>query len=113
MINNDLGRISFKTILDAAITKDKFAISLLEMGGLILGKKVAFLVNFMNPQIIVIGGGVEEGGAVFLESLKKTVKAWSVEEATRDLKIMPSQLGSSAVSLGAAGLVIQNIFAHA
>jgi len=113
LVNNDLGKISFKTILDAAATKDKFAISLLEMGGLILGKKVAFLVNFMNPQIIVIGGGVEEGGAVFLDSLKKTVKAWSVEEATRDLKIIPSQLGSSAVSLGAAGLVIQNIFAHA
>ena len=62
--------------------------------------------------MVIIGGGIEQAGSVFLDSLKKTVKAWSLEEATRDLKIIPSQLGSSAVSLGAAGLVMQNIFAY-
>ena len=113
LVNNDLEKVSFKTVLEAAASKDKLAVSLLENAGKNLGKKVAFLVNLINPQMVVVGGGIEQGGAVFLDYLKKTVKAWSIEEATRDLKIVSSQLGNTAVSLGAAGLVIQNIFAHA
>jgi len=112
-VEDDLNKITFKTIVEAASSKDKLALSLLEKAGKDLGRKVAFLVNLMNPEMVVIGGGIEQAGTTFMNSLKKTVKSWAIEEATRDLKIIPSHLGNAAVSLGAAGLVIQNIFAHA
>ncbi len=113
LVDNKLEKISFKIILEAASSKDRLAVLLLQKAGVNLGKKAAFLVNLLNPQMVVVGGGIESAGAVFIDSLKKTVKSWAIDEATRDLKIVPSQLGNTAVSLGAAGLVIQNIFAHA
>ena len=102
--------VTFLTILQAAHAKDELAIKLLTEGGERLGKKVAFLVNLFNPQVVVIGGGIERAGDVLMDSLKKTVKDWAFEEATRVLKIIPAQLSENAVPLGAASLVIKNCF---
>lgn len=105
--------ITFITILEAAYEKDELAIKLLTKAGEDLGRKVAFLVNLFNPQIVIIGGGIERAGSVLMDSLKKTVKEWALEEATRVLKIIPAQLAENAVPLGAASLVIRHLFEQA
>lgn len=105
--------ITFITILEAAYEKDELAIKLLTKAGEDLGRKVAFLVNLFNPQIVIIGGGIERVGSVLMDSLKKTVKEWALEEATRVLKIIPAQLAENAVPLGAASLVIRHFFEQA
>jgi len=104
------GDIKFFSILEAARAKDKLALELLAAAGERLGKKVAFLVNLLNPQIVIIGGGVERAGPVLMDSLKKTVKGWALEEVTRVLKIMPAQLAENAVPVGAAALVSKHYF---
>lgn len=110
LVNDKPEDVRFLTILEAAHAKDELAIKLLTKAGEDLGKKVAFLVNLFNPQIVVIGGGIERAGPVLLDSLKKAVKAWAFEEATRIVKIIPAQLGENAVPLGAASLVIKSYF---
>ena len=75
-----------------------------------LTKKAAFLVNLFNPEIIMIGGGIEIGGAVFMDAVRETVKQQSIPEATEKLRIVPSALGENGVALGAAALVAQNYF---
>jgi len=109
-VNNELSDIGLYTILEAAKGGDELADQLLTKAGQDLGKKVAFLVNLFNPHVVVIGGGAEKAGAVLMDNLKKTVKEWSFEEATRSLKIIPAQLAENAVPLGAASLVIRNYF---
>lgn len=110
LAKNKIEDVTFMTILEAAGSNDELAIKLLNKGGESLGKKIAFLVNLLNPQIVVIGGGIEKAGAHLLEPLKKAVKEWAFEEATRNLKIIPAQLAENAVPLGAASLVIRNYF---
>lgn len=110
LVNNNVEEITFITILEAADEQDELAIKLLTKAGEDLGKKVAFLVNLLNPQIVVIGGGIERAGSVFVGTLKKTVKEWTFEEANRVLKIIPAQLAENAIPLGAASLVIRRYF---
>jgi len=110
LVKNNPKDVTFTTIIDAAKSDDKFAIQLLGKAGEDLGKKIAFLVNLLNPQIVVIGGGVEAAGSFLFDTLKKTVKEWAFEEATRNLKIVPAQLAESAVPLGAASVVVQKYF---
>jgi predicted NBD/HSP70 family sugar kinase len=110
LANNKVEDVTFLTILEALHEKDEFAVKILTKAGKALGKKVAFLVNLLNPQIVVIGGGVERAGPVFMDSLKKSVKEWAFEETTRVVKIIPAQLGENAVPLGAASLVIKSYF---
>ncbi len=71
--------VTFITLLEAAHKQDALALELIHEGAEALGKKVAFLVNLFNPQIVVIGGGVERAGTVFMDTLKRTVKEWAFE----------------------------------
>ncbi len=82
----------------------------LEEAGKRLGIKIAFLVNLLNPEIVVIGGGIEYAGEIFINSVRTTVKAWTFEEINRPLKIVPSFLGEESVALGGASLVVRKVF---
>ncbi|MBU4375905.1 MAG: ROK family protein [Candidatus Omnitrophica bacterium] len=103
-------KVTFSSIVEAAHSKDETAIQLLNKAGKDLGRKVAFLVNLLNPQVVVIGGGVERAGSFLFDPLKDAVKEWAFEEAARALKIVPAQLAENAVSLGAASVVVQKYF---
>ncbi len=109
-IAGDAKKVNFKMVVKAAEEKDEFALTLLKEAGQRLGRKAAVIVNMLNPEILIVGGGVEVGGAVLLDSVRETVKKMSAPEATEKLRIVPSQLGENAVALGAAALVTQNYF---
>lgn len=113
LAGNDPAKINLELVIEASKGGDKLAAELLETAGRQLGKKIAFLVNLLNPEIVVIGGGIEQAGSVFLDPLNRTVHLWSHEENVRNLKIIPSRLGSSAVSMGAACLVLQRLLMNA
>lgn len=105
-------KVTVKAIFDAAKEGDSLAREVVEQAGARLGKKIAFLVNLLNPEIVVIGGGIEQAGYALLDSIKRAVKAWAIDEATAGLKIIPAELGESAVSLGAAGLALSAVYAR-
>lgn len=110
LVDNDVKKITIMTVVKAAEAGDPFATRLLKEAGAVLGRKAAFLVNLFNPEIIIIGGGIEVGGTPFFDSLREAVRTIAVPEATEKLRIIPSQLAENGVPLGAAALVAQNYF---
>jgi len=109
----NMNKITFKEFIKAVKAKDPLALKVVEEGGLALGKKIAFLVNLLNPEIVVIGGGIEDCGAPLLDSIKTAIKEWAVEEAASRVKIIPSAFGENAVALGVVGIVAREVFAQA
>jgi len=110
LAKGDTGKITIAIVAKAAEAGDALAQKLLKETGARLGRKAAFLVNLFNPEILIIGGGIEIGGAILLDAVRETVKQSSVPEATEKLRIIPSQLGENGVALGAVALVAQNYF---
>ncbi|MFA5349758.1 MAG: ROK family protein [Candidatus Omnitrophota bacterium] len=104
--------INLKTVFAAARAQNILALGALESAARRLGVKIAYLVNLLNPQIVVIGGGLEEAGDEFLKKVSSTVKEWAFRESAESLKITYSQLRENAVALGAASLVMQRVFAQ-
>jgi predicted NBD/HSP70 family sugar kinase/predicted transcriptional regulator len=107
-----LEEIDLKSIFIAARAKNAVALAALDKAAKRLGIKIAYLVNLLNPQVVVIGGGLEESGEDFLNKVRSTVTDWAFREATNDLKIVYSQLRENAVAMGAAGLVLEKVFAQ-
>ena len=101
-----------KSIFIAARSGSVIASAALEKAAKRLGIKIAYLVNLLNPQVVVIGGGLEESGEAFLNKVRSTVMDWAFREATSDLKIVYSQLRENAVAMGAASLVLERVFAQ-
>jgi len=112
-VQGDPHKISFKEVVRAVKEKDPLALKVVEQAGADLGKKIAFLVNLLNPEIVVIGGGIEDCGAPLLDAIKAGVKEWSVEEASAQVKIIPSAFGENSVALGVVGIVAREVFAQA
>ncbi len=111
--NNKLDSLTVANIIDAAKSGDTLAIELLEDAAVNLGVRVAYLVNLFNPEIVIIAGGIERSGSLFLEPLRRTVRKWAFEEAANIVKIIPAHLGRDAVALGAASIVIRDVFVKA
>jgi len=113
LAGNDSAKVNLNLVIEASKAGDKFANSLLEKAGSHLGRKAAFLINLLNPEVVVIGGGAEQAGSVFMDSAKRTIHSWAREENIRNLRIVPARFGGNAVAMGAACLVLQAIFTNA
>ncbi|MCX5715960.1 MAG: ROK family transcriptional regulator [Candidatus Omnitrophica bacterium] len=104
--------VTLEMVFKAAKENDKVAVEAIERAGSTLGIRIAFLVNLLNPDVIIIGGGIEQAGSVLLDSVRRAVKRWAFEEMAEVVKIIPARLGDSSVSVGAATLVIRNVFSR-
>ncbi|GHU81059.1 glucokinase [Spirochaetia bacterium] len=93
-----------KTIDALARTGDRTALEAYEMEGLYLGRAIGAAVNLLNPQKVVIGGGVSLGFDLFWPSLERTLKTHVYGNANPHLTVEQSTLGYHAALLGAATL---------
>jgi predicted NBD/HSP70 family sugar kinase len=107
-----LEEITAKHVFEAAKEKDDLAIELISKAAVRLGIKIAYLVNLLNPEVVVLGGGIEQAGPILLETVRDTVNAWAFEETSVPVEITYSKLGDRSVALGAACLVLREIFAQ-
>lgn len=89
-------------VYNAAKKKDPLALKVTEVTAEILGAGLASLVHILNPQIIILGGGVAQAGAPLFTPLKKAVKKRCFDQPVRRLKIVPAGLGDHAGIIGAA-----------
>ncbi|OGX51573.1 MAG: hypothetical protein A3G37_02165 [Omnitrophica WOR_2 bacterium RIFCSPLOWO2_12_FULL_46_30] len=105
-------KINLKHIFQAAKENDPLAAELLDRAAKQLGIKLAFLVNLLNPEAVIIGGGLEEAGEIFLNTVRSTVNGWAFEEMASSARIVYSTLGENSVSLGAASLVMRQVFSQ-
>jgi len=112
LTSSNIDNIDLKSVFIAARTNEPLVLAALDRAARRLGIKIAFLVNLLNPELVVVGGGLEEAGDRFLNKITATVKEWSFREETEELKIVYSQLRENAVALGAASLVMQRLFAQ-
>jgi predicted NBD/HSP70 family sugar kinase len=103
--------VSLNGIFEACRRGEALAVDVVRDAGRRLGLRVAYLVNLLNPEMVVIGGGIEEAGIVLIEEVKSAVSEWCFEESAGAVKIVPTRLGENGVALGAASLVTRQCFA--
>lgn len=97
---------------DAALRGDPVAVEIYGHTGRHIGGMLATLVNFFNPSLVVIGGGVAAVGDLLLASIRQTVYRRSLPLATRNLQIVRSALSGKSALHGAAFVVIDELFSR-
>lgn len=97
-------KITSKGIFDAMKEGDALATRVVEEFGFILGKTLSIFSCTVDPQIIVIGGGVSKAGTVLLDYIEKGFKQYAFP-VCRDTEFALAMLGNDAGIYGAAKLV--------
>lgn len=91
-----------KEICDAARKGDPLARSVVTEAGEFLGLAVAGVVNALNPEVVILGGGMSAAGEVILAPVRATVRAQALPLMRRGLRIVAAKLGNLAGAIGAA-----------
>ena len=99
------GEVSAKTVFDAVKEGDELAIEVAERFGKYLGTALASITAIVDPQAIVIGGGVSKAGPVILEYIEKYYQKYCFKSC-RDVKFALATLGNDAGIYGCAKMVL-------
>jgi glucokinase len=87
---------------------DELAIEVFRRMGVYLGIGLASLINVLNPEIIVIGGGLSNGWALFESHMHQQVIERAFPIPARRVKIVQAECGDDAGLLGAARLALKD-----
>jgi glucokinase len=104
LARGDAARITMREIGRAARAGDKLALTLVEEVGDYLGTALANAVELLDPERIVIGGGVSGIGRPLLKAVRKSVFRRTQALPGRKLDIVFSELGMDAGVIGASRL---------
>ncbi|HSE34448.1 MAG TPA: ROK family protein [Pyrinomonadaceae bacterium] len=101
--------ITAKRIYELGLEGDELALAVFERMGTYLGIAVANLINLLNPEIIVIGGGVANGWSLFEGSMQKQIAARAFKSQLGKVRVVSAGCGDNAGLLGAARLAFDAI----
>ncbi len=101
----DCEPLTAKEIFDAAKAGDEVAEDLVEELGTILGRALANAACVVNPEIILIGGGVSKAGDILLDTIKRHFVE-NVFHACRETKFALALLGNDAGMYGCVKMLL-------
>ncbi len=106
---HDLRYITPAMIAEAASEGDEVSMETLDETGYYIGIGVANAMNILNPDKVVIGGGIAQAGGLLFEPIRRTVEVNALYTALQACQILPAELGDDAGVLGGAALVLQRM----
>ncbi|MDR6998740.1 ROK family glucokinase [Neobacillus niacini] len=99
------GKITAKDVFDAARNGDKVAGKVLDEVTFHLGLALANIGNTLNPQKIVVGGGVSKAGDILINSVKQQFNQFAFSPVKESTELALATLGNEAGVIGAAWLI--------
>jgi predicted NBD/HSP70 family sugar kinase len=102
--------ITARLVFELASAGDEACLQLLDSAAEDIGRVMAVMTDFFNPSLIVVSGGIAISGDAFLARIREVVYGRALALATRDLRIVRSELGYRAVAHGAVAVTVQQLF---
>ena len=96
--------ITAEDIYQAGIQGDELALEVFRRMGVYLGIGLANLINIINPEMIVIGGGVVNAWELFEKHMHREIAERAFPVPAKEVKVVPAERGDDAGLLGAAYL---------
>ena len=103
-VGMDPSRIEAKTVFDAAHAEDPVALKVYQQYIDCLAQAVASVINLLDPEVIVLGGGVSKAGSFLLDPLKREYPKYVVFNDQQMPPVKLAVLGPEAGIIGAAML---------
>jgi len=100
----DINKLTSEAIFCAGKHNDELALEVFKRMGVYLGIGIANLINILNPEMIVIGGGVANGWELFDKSMRQQVAERAFPLLAARVQIVRAECGDDAGLLGAARL---------
>jgi len=99
------GKVTAKDVFDSARKGDDTANKVIAEVAFHLGLALANIANTLNPEKIVLGGGVSKAGDILLDAIKENFSKYAFSAVKNSTQITLATLGNDAGVIGAAWLI--------
>ena len=107
MCGDDLSKLTGKMISDAIAEGDGFAAWVMQETGVWLGTGIGSLINLLNPEKVVLAGGMIAAGEVLFKPIRETARLQSFQVPGARAEIVSAGLGADSGVIGAAGVALE------
>ena len=104
MVDNRLDEITAATVYEAVVQGDPYATEVMKDTARFLGTGVANIINVLNPEMVVISGGVTRAGDHLFQPLRAEVRRRAFRSAEECCNIVSAELPGTAGVVGAAAV---------
>ncbi|HEX2897646.1 MAG TPA: ROK family protein [candidate division Zixibacteria bacterium] len=101
LLGGDIQKLNVKVITAAARQDDYVAKEVLEETAEYLAIGLGNMANVLNPQIMVVGGGIVDGSPEFINYVSASIRKQAFPSAVKELKVTKAALGNDAGFIGA------------
>jgi glucokinase len=109
LAGGDLASVTAEVVAEAARRGDPAALEVVAEAVTYLAMGVANIVSILNPEVVVLGGGLFQAADIYLEPVRREFRRWAQPLAARAVRIEPSALGEDAGLFGCGRLAWQFI----
>jgi len=99
-----------KDVFLAAARHDPLALEIIHDTAEYIGTALANVITLLDPEVIILEGGLSRAGEPFIEEIRQVVKRFQMKYAGRNTRIVVSDLGENAAAIGAATYLLQRLF---
>lgn len=107
LAGGDAEKITAELVIKAANDDDEAAVEVMSLVGDMLGEGLVGLVNVLNPQAIIVGGGIGESCPLVSRRAAARIAAEALA-GRRDIRVLIAELGNDAGVAGAAALAFED-----
>src|SRR5262249_14747288 len=94
-------KVSWGAIKKAIAKGDDKLKEMLQARMKVVGIALSSIVNFMNPEMVVLGGGLmDEMAKLVIKPFEEGLREYLMPEVGKKLKVAPAKLGTAAVAWG-------------
>ncbi len=104
LVDHDLGQVTAETVVEAARRGDAVAAEVLDRAASYLGMGIANIVSILNPEVVILGGGLMQAGDLLLDPIRREFARWAQPIAAEQVRLELSALGEDAGLFGAGRL---------
>jgi predicted NBD/HSP70 family sugar kinase/biotin operon repressor len=104
LLRRSHGPLTVKDLLRLAKEGDAGCQRVVADAGRVVGRAVADLCNYLNPDLVVVGGDLSVAGDLVIEPMREAVRRFAIPAAADDVEIVAGTLGDRAELLGALAL---------
>ena len=104
-VKEDISKVEAKDVFDCAKAGDKFSMEIVDYVADYLALGIGNTLNTLNPQAIILAGGVALAGDILLDNVKKRLKEYALPMTVDNLEIKLGILGNDAGIKGASALI--------
>jgi glucokinase len=104
---HSIQEVTAKHVTAAASLGDELAIEILERAAFYIGLGLVNLIHILEPQAILLGGGVSQAGDLLLDPIRKTISDYVMSEVYNAVEVRLASLGEDVGLYGAIALVLE------